>query len=128
MNDLEDPRREKYFTLYHGGYRGGDYGYSSPHSSYSHVADAIQAPDFKGILMKYAEIQFYLAEAAARGFMVPGTSAQYFNEGIRASFTFWGAAGTEAYLLKPEVAWFTAEGDWRQDRRSVMDRLVHQGA
>ena len=114
MNDLGDPRREKYFTRYQNGYRGGDYGYSSPYSGYSHVADAIQAPDFKGILMTYTEIQFYLAEAAARGFSVPNTTVQYYNEGIRASFAFWGATSADAYLLKPEVAWLTAEGDWRQ--------------
>ncbi len=115
MNDLEDPRREKYFTPRSGGeYIGGRYGYSSPYSSYSHVADAIQAPDFKGILMTYTEIQFYLAEAAARGFDVPNSVAQYYTEGIRASFAFWEATGAEAYLLKPEVAWLTAEGDWRQ--------------
>ncbi|MGV8091691.1 MAG: SusD/RagB family nutrient-binding outer membrane lipoprotein [Mangrovibacterium sp.] len=114
MNDLEDPRREKFFTLHEGGYVGGQYGYASPYADYSHVADGIQAPDFKGILMTYTEIQFYLAEAAARGYNVPNTAAAYYHEGIRASFAFWEAEGVEAYLLKPEVAWLTAEGTWRQ--------------
>ena len=114
MNDLEDPRRSSYFTMYNGAYVGGRYGYSSPWSQYSHIADAIQTPDFEGILMTYSEIQFYLAEAAARGYSVPNTAEEYYNEGIQASFAFWGTEGVDDYLSNPDVAYATAEGTWKQ--------------
>ena len=112
MNDLEDPRRGAYFTPLNGAYLGGTYAASNSYTSYSHIADAIHAPDFKGILMTYSELQFYLAEAAARGYNVPGTAEEYYNEGIRASFEFWGTPAADTYLAKPEVAY--AAGDWKQ--------------
>ncbi len=95
-------------------YSGGKYGYSSPFAQYSHIADAIQEPDFNGILMTYSEVQFYLAEAAARGYDVPQTTEEYYNEGIRASFDFWGVSGADDYVSNPDVAYTTAEGTWKQ--------------
>lgn len=114
MNSLGDPRREKYFTLYDGAYVGGEYGYSSPFAQYSHIAPEIIKPSFNGILFTYSEIQFYLAEAAERGYNVPLTAAAYYNEGIKASFEFWGAAGVDTYLAKPAVAYATAQGTWKE--------------
>ncbi|MDR3127151.1 MAG: SusD/RagB family nutrient-binding outer membrane lipoprotein [Tannerellaceae bacterium] len=104
MNDLEDPRRPAYFTLHTDGtYKGGAYGYKSSFSSHSHIPSTISAPDFHGILLTYSEIQFYLAEAASRGFALPSPAEEYYNEAIRASFAFWGVDGADAYLDKPEV-------------------------
>lgn len=114
MNELDDPRREKYFTPLDGAFTGGAYGYSSPYEDYSHASDTLHIPEFPGILLTYSELQFYLAEAAERGFEVNNTAAAYYEEGIRSSFAFWGASGVEAYLSKPEVAYETAEGNWRQ--------------
>jgi hypothetical protein len=103
MNGLEDPRRAAYFTLYDGIYKGGAYGYGAPYGSHSHIPDAISAPDFKGILFTYSEIQFYLAEAAARGFTLPSPAETYYGEAIKTSFEFWGVAGADDYLAKEEV-------------------------
>lgn len=114
MNTLGDPRSEAYFTEYNGAYLGGDYGYSNSYSQYSHIADAIQSPDFPGIMMTYSELCFYLAEAAERGYNVGGTAEAWYNKGIEASFDFWGVAGADAYLAKPEVAYTTATGTWKQ--------------
>ncbi|OAV66415.1 Susd and RagB outer membrane lipoprotein [Bacteroidales bacterium Barb4] len=112
MNTLEDPRRTAFFTPFEGGYVGGKYGYAAPYNAHSHIAPAISAPDFKGILLTYSEVQFYLAEAAARGFAVPQSAEAYYNEGIKSSFSFWGIAGAEDYLNKPEVKYSAA--NWKE--------------
>lgn len=114
MNALDDPRRAAYFTLYEGSYVGGTYGYPNSWSQYSHISDLIQTPDFPGIMMTYPEVCFYLAEAAERGYSVDKTAEEWYNEGITASFAFWGVADVDTYLAKPEVAYSTAEGTWKQ--------------
>jgi hypothetical protein len=114
MNTLVDPRREAYFTLYSGSYLGGTYGYPNSWSQYSHIADVIHEPDFPGIIMTYPEICFYLAEAAERNYDVNGTAEYWYNNGITASFDYWGVAGAATYLATPEVAYTTAAGTWRQ--------------
>ena len=96
---------------------GGDYGYNSPYNSYSHITEAIDGPDgatFKGIILTYGELQFYLAEAAERGYNVPKTAEEYYNEGITASFAYWGTEGVADYLASSKVAYSTAEGTWKQ--------------
>jgi hypothetical protein len=116
MNGLEDPRRPAYFTLYDDDekqvYKGGQYGYSAPYGSHSHIPDAIAAPDFKGILLTYSEVQFYLAEAAAGGFDLPLSAETYYNEAIKASFEFWGIEGAEDYLANEKVKYNQAE--WKE--------------
>ncbi len=93
---------------------GGKYGYGASYAAYSHIADRIKEPTFEGIILTYSELQFYLAEAAARGFNVTNSAEEYYNEGIKASFTFWGTEGVDDYLQSPKVAYATAEGDWKQ--------------
>lgn len=107
MNLRNDPRRAFYFTQVGGAYVGGLYGESNPYSQYSHIAEAITAPDFPGILLTYDEILFYLAEAAARGYNVGGTPQQFYDAAVTASIVFWGGTTTEAaaYLLTPTVAY-----------------------
>ncbi|SIQ29672.1 SusD/RagB family nutrient-binding outer membrane lipoprotein [Maribacter ulvicola] len=41
------------------------------------------------IIMSYSELQFILAEAAERGFISSGDAAMYYENGIRASFTYY---------------------------------------
>jgi hypothetical protein len=116
MNTLSDPRRPFYFTLFGSTYVGGGYGYDSPFSLYSHIPDAISAPDFPGILLTYDEVLFYKAEAAARGFTVGGTVDALYNDAITASILSWGGTASEAttYLAQPNVAYATATGTWQQ--------------
>lgn len=116
MNDLGDPRRPFYFTLFQGNYVGGDYGYESPYSLYSHIPDAIAAPDFSGILMSYDEVLFYMAEAAARGFSVGNNVGALYGDAIKASILFWGGTETEAnnYIAKTNVHYATAPGTWKE--------------
>lgn len=118
MNTLQDPRRPFYFTQIGGAYRGGIYGESNPFSQYSHISDAITAPDFPGILLTYDEVLFYLAEAAARGYNVGGTPQQFYDAAITASIESWGgtAADAAAYLASPAVSYINPQSGatWQQ--------------
>ena len=123
LNGLDDPRRETFYTLVDTSsetgveklaYFGGAYGEDSPYYQYSHVADAMVAATFHGIILTYDEVLFYLAESAERGFNVGRTAEEYYNDAITASFEFWGASGVTAYLAKPEVAYATAQGTWKE--------------
>jgi hypothetical protein len=64
--------------------------------------------------LTYTEICFYLAEAAERGYNVGGTAEEWYNKGIEASFDFWGVKGAAAYLARPEIAYATATGSWKE--------------
>ncbi|MBN2174966.1 MAG: SusD/RagB family nutrient-binding outer membrane lipoprotein [Bacteroidales bacterium] len=116
MNTLEDPRRPMYFEINGDEYTGGIYGESNNFSQYSHIADPIQEPTFPMTLLDGTEISFYLAEAAEHGFSVGGSAEEHYNNGISSSFAYWGLseADANAYLAKPEVAYSTAAGDWKQ--------------
>ncbi|GAB4322740.1 MAG: SusD/RagB family nutrient-binding outer membrane lipoprotein [Bacteroidales bacterium] len=115
MNALEDPRREKYFTMYNDSiYIGGIYGESNNWSNFSHIADPIQEATFPITLLDGIEVSFYLAEAAQRGYNVGMSAEEYYNQGITASFEFWGLTADDAaaYIAKPEVAYDAA--NWKK--------------
>ncbi|GAA4280839.1 SusD/RagB family nutrient-binding outer membrane lipoprotein [Gaetbulibacter aestuarii] len=116
MNGLDDPRRPVYFNENLGPdtYDGGPYGENNSYESYTHVGDMLTDPTNPASLMDYAEVSFYLADAAARGWSVGGTAEEHYNNGITASFDYWGVADVASYLAKPEVAYATASGDWRE--------------
>jgi len=116
MNNLTDPRRDKYFTLFGEVYLGGAYGYSNSFSQYSHIADPIQEPTYPSILLDYTEMAFYLAEAAARGYSVGGDAGTWYNKGIESSILSWGGtqAEVDAYLAQANVAYTSASGDYKQ--------------
>lgn len=117
MNTLVDPRRPYYFedNLGTGVYVGGIFGESNAYASYTHITNTIQAPDWRGLLLDFTEIQFYLAEAAERGF-IAGSAETYYNAGITSSFSDWGVSSTDlaAYLANPAVAYSSAPGTFKQ--------------
>ena len=119
MDTLNDPRRPFYFdstTQIGGTYVGGIYGANNTYANYTHLTTTIQAPNWRGLLMSYSEIQFYLSEAAARG-LISGTPDTYYNAGITASIVDdWGGLATDAtaYLANPKVAYATATGTYKQ--------------
>jgi len=116
MNDLKDPRISVYFTEYEGGYKGAEVGVRNKYGEYSHIGTKITEPDAPAYLFDNAEINFYLAEAAARGYDVGGSAETYYHAAINASMKHWGIddAQADAYLKQPSVAWATAEGDFKQ--------------
>jgi hypothetical protein len=121
MNSLNDPRRGAYFTQVDTGgtspvYYGGIPGASNDFLAYSHVSDMIQMPNFEAIIFDYAEVEFLLAEAAARGYNVGGTAASHYNAGIEASILYWTGStdSVASYLANPLVAYSTAPGDYKE--------------
>jgi hypothetical protein len=98
------------------GYKGGIVGVKNTYSRYTHVSDKIQAPDFKGTYMDYAEIEFLLAEAVERGVAVSGDAASHYRKAITASMEDWGILQTDidTYLAQSTVAYSTATGTWQQ--------------
>ncbi len=116
MNPLSDPRLPAFFTLAPDTtvYLGGVYGASNPYVGFSHVAASIAAdPTFPCLLLSYVETEFYLAEAAERGF-INDTPEEHYNAAITASFDYWGIDSVANYLAKPEVAYSTATGTWKE--------------
>ncbi|CAD0004926.1 SusD/RagB family nutrient-binding outer membrane lipoprotein [Flavobacterium chungangense] len=124
MNDLNDPRRSKYFdsnvddpTTPEVEYIGGTNGGSNSFPNFTHISPTLQVPDFPGTLLDYAQTEFLLAEAAERNlYGTPATAAAHYNAAITASILDWGGTETEAatYLLTPNVAYSTAPGTWKQ--------------
>ena len=114
MNDLNDPRRDDYFDLNDMPvYIGGDYGYSNSYLNFSHISDKIKVAEFPCPLLTYTEVEFYLAEAAARGYSV-GDAEEHYNAGIESSIIEWGGteADYDAYIAQASVAYTSA--DWKK--------------
>jgi len=117
MKALNDPRLDNYFTLdAAGNYSGGTPGASSNYATFSKPDETITAPDFPAVLMDYSEVEFFLAEAVARGYNVGGTAQQHYNNAITASILWWGGTPAEAaaYLAQPSVNYLTAPGNYKQ--------------
>ena len=110
---VDDPRIPLFYTEDNvGGYSGGIYGRSNSYVTYSKAGGTMTETDFPGTLLDYAEQEFLLAEAAARGFTVAGTAQTHYNNGVLASIDYWGgdAVAAAAYLADPAVAYTTALG------------------
>jgi len=115
MTSLNDPRLPLYFDQNLGAntYLGGTYGQSSAFPNYSHInTDISNTPSFPHPLLTYSEIQFYLAEAAARG-IISDAAATHYNNAVTASIVSWGgsAAAAATYLAQPSVAYNAA--NWK---------------
>ncbi|MCJ8209926.1 SusD/RagB family nutrient-binding outer membrane lipoprotein [Mucilaginibacter sp. RS28] len=79
-----------------GGFAGVPSGYSPGGGStkqsyfYSNTsAVSLQTDPMTGILMNYAELQFILAEASAKGYIATGTAQNYWENGILAGLKYW---------------------------------------
>ena len=118
MVDLNDARLPAYFTqtdtstevgVEKWAYVGITYGSTTvAYNSISHFSDAMFAPDFPATFACNAEVEFMLAEAAARGFTVPGTAQEHYEAGILESHAHWGVTMDPTYLAHADVAWDVA--------------------
>ena len=114
---LNDPRKSQFFGTSNAGlYAGGTVGKVNTFADFSKPSAKVSAPDAPFLLLDYVETEFYRAEAKERGYTVAGTAQEHYNNAIRASIIYWGGTNAEAdaYLAKPEVAYTTATGAWRQ--------------
>ena len=119
LSNLNDPRLAVYFRpVGNEGttYTGGVNGVANLAQFFSGIGDAFRKPDLAAQLFEATEMNFYLAEAAERGYSVGGSAESFYNDAITSSFQFWGLSTAEAttYLAKPEVAYATADGDWKK--------------
>jgi hypothetical protein len=81
-------------------FKGAPYGYSAAYPNYSHMTKALEDPTFPCTLMDYTEIQFYLAEAAAKTLGGISGPDAYYKAAIESSFEYWGsdAATADTYI------------------------------
>lgn len=117
MQSVNDPRIPLFFTTdAANGYSGGAPGASSSYATFSKPSSTLTAPDYPTLLLSYAEVEFYLAEAVERSFNVGGTAAEHYNKAVTASILYWGGTMQEAnsYLAQPKVAYSTAPGSYKQ--------------
>lgn len=118
---LNDPRLSLYANHPECGdsaatYRGMPNGLTSanaaaygPLCSTSKVGSYFTAATAPGVLMTYAEVLFFKAEAIQRGFITGNAAAEYQNA-ITASMDQYGFSGSDVttYLNQPEVAYDAA--------------------
>ncbi len=109
LNELNDPRRAYYFDdNLDGEYIGGVYGDNNSFPTYTHIGQAFLDPTLPGILLDYAEVEFYLTEAAQKGgYAVTGSAEDHYKAAITASMEYAGvsAAETATYLAQSAVAY-----------------------
>jgi hypothetical protein len=105
MKSVNDPRLNIYVRPSQAGtITGMPYGYAASDTTrpairnYSYPGTKIYSPEMDGILMNYSEVEFILAEAAARGWSV-GDAAMHYENGIKASMAYWGVTtGIDEYI------------------------------
>jgi hypothetical protein len=115
VTSMNDPRASAFFTADPaGGYSGGIPGESNAFETYSHAGSRVTAANAPATLLSYAEVEFYLAEAAQRGWSVGGTPVQHYNNAVTASILEWGGTQAQAttYLAQSSVAYDPV--NWRQ--------------
>ena len=117
LNNFSDPRKPGFFGLNNVGlYVGGIMGLPADYPKMSKPSARVAAPSAPNTLIDYVEIEFYRAEAKERGYTVSGTAESHYNNAIKASILYWGGTSAEAdtYLLRPDVAYSTAAGGYKQ--------------
>ena len=114
LKDLDDPRIDNFFTPDQSGndYSGAPPGVQSAYAQFSHVHPSITVATFPNTLMDYSEVEFYLAEAAARGYGVTGSASEHYEKAITASIVFWGGTPAEATGYLAGVPYNSA--NWRE--------------
>jgi hypothetical protein len=113
-----DPRTDNYFTEGpEGGYVGAVAGldgaqtYANFSNLYGEINGAASTGFFAAsapsMMIDYVEVRFLLAEAAARGYAVPGTAEEHYNAAVTESILYWHGTADEAatYLALPGVAY-----------------------
>jgi hypothetical protein len=83
------------------------YFYSTGQTVNSLPAATLQSDPLTGMIMNYAELQFILAEAAAKGW-INGSAAAYYTNGAKSSITLWlptWAEDINTFLAAADIEW-----------------------
>lgn len=118
---LDDPRVASFFepAKSSGNFVGRPFGQNAAAANalvpddVSQLSERILSPDFPGMIMDFAEVNFILAEAAQRGATVGMSAAEYYEEGIRASMEYWEAGTTSEIDDYIDAHPYNA-ADWQQ--------------
>ena len=95
-------------------YVGKPYGlgsFEAGFEGYSYPGKAVYSPTFPGYIMSYAEVAFALAEAAQRGYKVGGDAAGFYEQGVKASMSFWGVSDQDATTFLENNPY--TSGNWK---------------
>lgn len=115
MNALNDPRRAVFFTSLNGSFIGAPYGQPVEYNQFSHMGNLFYTPTVPAVFIDYATVEFLLAEASERGVVgSPADAEEHYNNGIRASFDYYGVSDVDEYLAQPTVAYQSADGPWKK--------------
>lgn len=92
-----DPRIASYFTQVNGQFLPGVFGKTNPtaETTLSLINPKVYPADAYGYFADYIEIEYILAEAAARGYNVGGDAATHFKNALSASMDLWGVSTTD---------------------------------
>jgi hypothetical protein len=113
----QDPRLTNnrwYIGTYQGGYAGVPSGYAAGQGverrsyflSTTSPASLMSEP-LMGNILNYSEMQFVLAEAAAKGW-IAGSAENYYKSGVLTGITFWVPSFTtpiDTYLTNADIQW-----------------------
>lgn len=125
MNAYNDPRREKYFIKSE--WDGAEYTYCGIRRGIVRPAIAKEGHRYSGInltaqsplvWMNAAEVAFLKAEAAAVyniTFADGGSAQSYYEQGVRLSFSQWGAEGVDAYIAQNSPVSVSYDDPWTND-------------
>lgn len=94
MNNSNDKRIEAYFQPVDGAYIGQEVGVGGEFTEFSAPGEFAYSLTSPGIILNYTEVEFYLAEAAARWGI--GSAATHYNNAVKASFEQWGVDDSDA--------------------------------
>lgn len=116
LQQYNDPRLPVYArpAKGDGGYHGKVYGqgiFNNDFTLHSYPGTRVYAPDFPGIIFTYSEVEFALAEAAARGYSVGGSAETHYQNAILANMKFWKVADADAQAYVARVPYDAA--NWR---------------
>jgi Starch-binding associating with outer membrane len=122
MNSLNDPRRGLFYTDVAGTYIGCPYAAGGDFENFSSAGTTdgqhtrLLEPTLEAVILDYTEVEFYLAEAAERGYAIGGSADLHYTNAITSSIVYWGGTETDAttYLAQPTVDYATASGTWKQ--------------
>jgi len=120
LNALNDPRRDGFlWTKVDGAYVGAKQGVANAWTAYTHIDKDRLLQSQEVVLFDYAEVEFLLAEAAAREIYTGAGSAEtHYKNAIKASILYWNGTADDAtaYIAQPGVDYSSliAGQSWKQ--------------
>jgi hypothetical protein len=118
LKKTNDPRLSNFFDpISSGSFVGGIYGGGGNTASKNSLPSSkVTAANFESVLIDYAETEFLLSEAAARGYNISGTAASHYLNGVSASIGYWtgSTSSVATYLSDSRVDTSSFSTTWKQ--------------